>query len=429
MKQSELFAKTLKEAPKDEKSINAQLLLRAGFIYKEMAGVYSYLPLGLKVLKKIENIIREEMNRIGGQEILMTVLQPKKLWEETGRWSKEIGEAMYKCREDTKEIGLGPTHEEMLTDIVRHYVKSYTDLPLYLYQIQTKFRKEPRARSGLLRGREFAMKDLYSFHDSEEDFKKYYQKAIGAYHAVFKRCGLKTILTEASGKGFTKGYTHEFQVLSEGGEDRIVYCPQGDFSQNKEIAKLGAGNKCPRCGQALQEGRSIEVGNIFPLGTKYAKAMNAFFADKEGKRKTIIMGCYGIGTSRTMAAAVEVHHDERGIIWPEEISPFNIHLLQIENSPKIKSAAEKIYKDLQKSGTRTIMRGGKEDLSSLTKEVLYDDRERSAGEKFADADLIGIPIRMVVSEKTLKQNSVEIKKRSEKKTKLIKFGEVKKYAK
>jgi len=428
MKQSEIFAKTLKEAPKDEKSINAQLLLRAGFIYKEMAGVYSYLPLGLRVLKKIENIIREEIDKIGGQEILMTVLQPKKLWEETGRWSKEIGETMYKCREDGKEIGLGPTHEEMLTDIIRHYVKSYTELPLYLYQIQTKFRKEPRARSGLLRGREFAMKDLYSFHSSEEDFKKYYQKVIQAYHNILKRCGLRTILTEASGRGFTKGYTHEFQVLSEGGEDRIVYCPQGDFSQNKEIAKFRTGNKCPRCGRALQEGKSIEVGNIFPLGTKYTGAMNAFFADKKGKRKAIIMGCYGMGVSRTMAAAVEAHHDEKGIIWPEEISPFNVHLLQIENNPKIKSAAEKIYKDLQKLGTRTIMKGEKEDLSSLTKEVLYDDRDKSAGEKFADADLIGIPLRLVVSEKTLKQNSVEIKKRREKKTKLIKLEGIKKYA-
>jgi len=410
MRHSGLFAKTLKEAPKDEKSTNAQLLLRAGFIYKEMAGVYSYLPLGLKVLKKIENIIREEMNKIGGKELLMTVLQPKKLWEETGRWSKEIGEAMYKCREDSKEIGLGPTHEEMLTDIIRHYVKSYTELPLYLYQIQTKFRKEPRARSGLLRGREFAMKDLYSFHSSEEDFKKYYQKVIQAYFKIFKRCGLQAILTEASGKGFTKGYTHEFQVLAEGGEDKIIYCPKGDFSQNKEIAKFRAGNKCPQCGRALKEGISIEVGNVFPLGTKYAGAMNAFFVDKDGKRKTIVMGCYGIGSSRTMGAIVEVHHDKKGIIWPKEISPFDIHLIEVKSQKsKVKSTAEKLYRDLQKSG----------------KEVLYDDRNKSAGEKFADADLIGIPVRLVISEKTLAKNSAEIKKRSEKKTKLINFGGIK----
>ena len=406
MLQSQLFTKTKKEAPKDEKSINAQLLLRGSFIYKEMAGAYTYLPLGLRVLRKIENIIREEMEKIGGREILMTIFQPKKLWEETGRWSKEIGKVMYKCKEDGKEIGLGPTHEEMLTDIIRHYVKSYEDLPLYIYQIQTKFRKEPRARSGLLRGREFDMKDLYSFHSSQQDFKKYYKKAAQAYFRIFKRCGLKAILTEASGAGFTKEYTHEFQVISQGGEDIIVYCPFHHFSQNKEIAKLKAGDKCPTCKKKLEEGKSIEVGNIFPLGTKYSKAMNAFFVDKDGKRKFIIMGCYGIGPSRTMGAVVEVHHDEKGIIWPKEVSPFQVHLIPIENTKTIKKAAEKLYRDLQEAKI----------------EVLYDDRERSAGEKLVEADLIGIPLRLVVSEKTLKQKSVEIKKRNEKKIKLVKLN-------
>ncbi|OIO45964.1 MAG: hypothetical protein AUJ31_03000 [Parcubacteria group bacterium CG1_02_39_15] len=410
MKQSELFAKTLKETPKDEKSINSQLLLRAGFIYKEMAGVFTYLPLGLKVLRKIENIIREEMSKISGQEILMTVFQPKNLWEETGRWAKEIGEVMYKCQEDKKEIGLGPTHEEMITDIARHYVKSYEDLPFFLYQIQTKFRKEPRARSGLLRGREFDMKDLYSFHSSEEDFKKYYQKAAQAYLKIFERCGLEAILTEASGAGFTKEYTHEFQVLAEGGEDTILYCLKGDFAQNKEIAKLKAGDKCPKCKNILKEGSSIEVGNIFPLGTKYSQAMGASFIDKDGKRKLIIMGCYGIGPSRTMGAIVEVRHDEKGIIWPREVSPFLVHLIQIENNKKVKKAAENLYQDLQR---REI-------------EVLYDDRDKTAGEKFADADLIGIPTRLVISERTLKQNCVEIKKRSEKKTKLVKLSYIRK---
>jgi len=313
---------------------------------------------------------------------------------------------MYKCKEDGKEIGLGPTHEEMLTDIIRHYVKSYEDFPLYIYQIQTKFRKEPRARSGLLRGREFDMKDLYSFHSSQQDFKKYYKKAAQAYFRIFKRCGLKAILTEASGAGFTKEYTHEFQVISQGGEDIIVYCPFHHFSQNKEIAKLKAGDKCPTCKKKLEEGKSIEVGNIFPLGTKYSKAMNAFFVDKDGKRKFIIMGCYGIGPSRTMGAVVEVHHDEKGIIWPKEVSPFQVHLIPIENTKTIKKAAEKLYRDLQEAKI----------------EVLYDDRERSAGEKLVEADLIGIPLRLVVSEKTLKQKSVEIKKRNEKKIKLVKLN-------
>jgi len=411
MRESQFFIKTLKEAPKDEKSINAQLLIRGGFIYKEMAGVYTYLPLGLRVLRKIENIIREEMNNIGGREMLMTAFQPKKLWEETGRWTKEIGKVMYKCKEDGKEIGLGPTHEEMLTDIIRHYLKSYTELPLYLYQIQTKFRKEPRARSGLLRGREFDMKDLYSFHNSQEDFQKYYQKVIKAYFKVFKRCGLKAILTEASGAGFTKEYTHEFQVLAKGGEDKIVFCPKGDFSQNKEITKFKTGQKCPRCGHILKEDESIEVGNVFPLGTKYSKTMKAFFVDKDGKRKPIIMGCYGIGPSRTMGAVVEVHHDEKGIIWPVEIAPFKVHLIQIERNKKIQKSAEKLYQDLQKNAI----------------EVLYDDRDKSAGEKFAETDLIGIPIRIIVSERTLTKNSVEIKRRNEKKVKLVKLRQVIKY--
>ena len=412
MLQSQLFYKTLKEAPKDEKSVNAQLLLRGGFIYKEMAGVYTYLPLGLRVLRKIENIIREEMERIGGQEVLMTVFQPRSLWEETGRWSKEIGKVMYKCREDDKEIGLGPTHEEMLTDIIRHCIKSYEDLPLYLYQIQTKFRKEPRARSGLLRGREFDMKDLYSFHSSEKDFKKYYEVVKKSYLKILKRCGLEGIVTEASGAGFIKGFTHEFQVLAEEGEDTIIYCQSHHFSQNKEIAKFKVGDKCPICKKPLQLRKSIEVGNIFPLGTKYSKAMKAYFIDKDGKRKLIIMGCYGIGPSRTIGAIVEVHHDQKGIVWPKEVAPFQVHLIPVENTKKIKKIAEKLYQDLKNSGI----------------EVLYDDREdKSAGEKFAEADLIGIPIRIVVSKRTLKKGCVEIKKRSEEKTKLLKIGQIKKY--
>jgi prolyl-tRNA synthetase len=411
MRQSKLFAKTKKETPRDEKSINAILLLRAGFVYKEMAGVYSFLPLGLRVLRKIEGIIREEMEKISGQEILMSVLQPKTLWLKTGRWDKGIGkEVMYKCPGDG-EVGLGPTHEEMVTDIVKNYIYSFEDLPLYVYQIQTKFRREPRARSGLLRGREFFMKDLYSFHASQADFEKYYEKVKKAYFKILKRCGLKAILTEASGAGFTKDITHEFQVLAEGGEDRIIYCPDFHFSQNKEIAKFKAGQRCPICKKILKEGKSIEVANIFPLGTKYSQAMGAFFRDKDGKRKPIIMGCYGIGSSRIMGAVVETHYDEKGIIWPPQVSPFSVHLLFLKSGKeredrKIKKSCEKLYKDLQKEGI----------------EVLYDDREKkSPGEKFADADLIGIPYRIVVSERTLRKNSVEIKKRSEKKVQLLKI--------
>jgi len=409
MKHSQLFTKTLKEAPKDEKSINAQLLLRGGFIYKEMAGAYTYLPLGLRVLRKIEEIIREEMENIGAEELLMSIFQPKKIWEETGRWSKEIGEVMYKCKENGKDIGLGPTHEEMITDIVRNFIKSFKDLPRALFQIQTKFRKEPRARSGLLRGREFDMKDLYSFHKSEEDFKKYYEKVKKSYLKILKRCGLEAIVTEASGAGFIKDFTHEFQVLAEGGEDIIIYCEANHFSQNKEISKFKAGDKCPICKKTLKKGKSIEVGNIFPLGTKYSKAMKAYFTDKAGSRKLMIMGCYGLGPSRIMGTIIEVHHDKNGIIWPKTVAPFQVHLIQIENSKIVKKASQKLYQDLQKQGI----------------EVLYDDREeKSAGEKFADGDLIGIPTRIVVSEKTLKKDCVEIKKRGEKKTRLVKIKQI-----
>lgn len=415
MRQSQLFTKTKKESPRGEKSINAILLQRGGFVHKEMAGVFTFLPLGLLVLRKIEKIIREEIEKVSGQEILMTVLQPKELWLQTGRWEKGTGKVMYKTKGDG-EVGLGPTHEEMITNIVKEYINSFEDLPCYIYQIQTKFRKEPRARSGLLRGREFTMKDLYSFHSSEKDFKNYYQKVKEAYFRIFKRCGLKTILTEASGKGFTEGITHEFQVLAKGGEDKIIYCPKFHFSQNREIAKFKPGQKCPICQRKLKEGKAIEVGNIFPLGTKYSKALGAFFRDKDGKQKPLVMGCYGIGISRTLAAIVEVHHDERGIIWPKEVSPFNLHLLflktgQAKIDKKIKESSEKLYQDLQKRGI----------------EVLYDDREeKSAGEKFAEADLIGIPIRVVISERTLKKNSLEVKRRERKKVKLLKIKEIRK---
>lgn len=415
MLQSQLFTKTLKEAPKDEKSINAQLLLRAGFVHKEMAGVYTFLPLGLRVLKNIENIVREEMDKISGQEILMPVLQPKSLWEKTDRWSKGIGKVMYKTLDVTnKELALGPTHEEILTNIVSKYIKSYTDLPLYVYQIQTKFRKEPRARSGLLRGREFGMKDLYSFHSLKKDFKDYYDVVIKSYLRILKRCGLLAILTEASGAGFTKEYTHEFQVLAKGGEDSIIYCQKYHFAQNKEIAKFKEGSRCPICKGNLKEGKSIEVGNIFPLGTKYSKDLNAYFIDKDGKRKLIIMGCYGIGTTRIMGAIVEVHHDDKGIIWPEEISPFKIHLIPVEDNKTVKGASEKLYLDLQKQKI----------------EVLYDDREgKRAGEKFVEADLIGIPYRLVISQKTLKQRKIEIKKRKEKKARLLDVKNIYKFLK
>jgi prolyl-tRNA synthetase len=307
----------------------------------------------------------------------------------------------------------------MLTNIIRGYISSFEDLPCYIYQIQTKFRKEARARSGILRGREFKMKDLYSFHTSESDFKKYYDKTKKSYIKIFNKCELKAILTEASGQGFTKNFTHEFQVIADAGEDKIIYCPKSDFSQNKEISKLKAGDKCPACGTRLKQDKSIEVGNIFPLGTKYSEAMNALYTDRDGKRKPMIMGCYGIGVSRLMGTIVEIHHDEKGIIWPSSVAPFDIHLISLEGgdekvNKRIRENSERLYKELGKAG----------------KQVLYDDREnKSAGEKFADADLIGIPYRVVMSGRTLKNDSVEIKKRNQKEMSLIKIKQAVKYLK
>lgn len=426
MRQSQLFTKTLKEAPKDEESKNAQLLIRGGFIHKEMAGVYTFLPIGLRVLKNIENIIRKEMNNIGGQEILMPVLQPKFLWEKTGRWSKGVGRIMYKTLDTSgQELALGPTHEEILTNIISKYIKSYTDLPLYVYQIQTKFRKEPRARSGLLRCREFGMKDLYSFHTSEEDFRQYYEIVKKSYLRIFKRCGLKIVVTEASGAGFTKEYTHEFQVLSESGEDNIIYCSKHHFAQNEEIARLKKIGRCPVCKNSLKEGKSIEAGNIFPLGTKYSKDLNAHFIDENGKEKLIIMGCYGIGSTRIIGTIAEVHYDNRGIIWPEEVAPFKLHLIPVEDSPQVRKAAEKLYRDLSSFAPKKMSYGGSTEASGVGGqrqkiEVLYDDRKGiRAGEKFAEADLIGIPYRIIVSERTLEKKSVEIKERSMRRIKLV----------
>jgi len=405
MNQSQLFYKTRKETPSDADSINASYLIRAGFVEKHMAGVYGILPLGFKVLKKIENIIQEEMNAIGGQEILMNVLQPKELWDETGRW-EEMKEIFYQMKDVRgKEIGLAPTHEEQVTDIVRNKINSYKDLPVALYQIQTKFRNEARAKSGLLRGREFIMKDLYSFHTDEKDFDAYYEKAKEAYLKVFKRFGLEnTKIVEASGGVFSK-YSHEFQTLAPSGEDTIFYCDKCDFAQNKEIAEVSDGDKCPKCDGKIVKANSIEVGNIFPLKNKFSKAMGAKYLDQEGKEKEMIMGCYGIGLTRSFATVVEVLFDstKNKMTWPKEVAPFNVHLISLQK----KDEAEKIYNDLVEKNI----------------EVLYDDRDVSAGEKFAEADLIGCPIRIIVSEKSLAAGGVEFVDNQVGETKVINMDE------
>jgi len=410
MKQSNLFAKIKKEPPKDATTISHKYLTQADFIEQTAAGVYSFLPLGWRVHKKIEEIIREEMNNIGGQEVYLPALVPKNLWEETGRW-ETIDPPLFKVRDrHEKEFGLASTHEEVITDLCRKRIKSYRDLPLYLYQIQDKFRNEMRPTGGLLRVREFIMKDLYSFHESQEDAMNYYDKVVKAYFKIFKRCGLPVVSLEADSGTIGGSLSHEFGVLSESGQDKILICKNCDFGAN--IEKTGEIKKCPRCKEKLEGKSSIESAHAFYLGDKYRKTLDLKFIDKDGKSYTVIMGCYGIGLGRLMATLVEVYHDEKGIIWPKTVAPFLVHLVQIENEKKIKENSEKIYLNLQKEGI----------------EVLYDDREdKTAGEKFADADLIGIPIRIVVSAKILKQDNVEIKERDKKEFQLVKIKELDSY--
>lgn len=406
MRQSKLFGKTLREDPAGEVSANARLLERGGFIYKSMAGAYDYLPLGFRVLQKINNIIREEMNAIGGQELLLSALQPKERWVKSGRW-ESLGEIMYQFKDHSgREVGLATTHEEPLAEIATRSVFSYKDLPLFVYQIQTKFRDEPRAKSGLMRGREFLMKDLYSFHADEKDLDIFYKKADQAYRKIFKRLGLNFFVTEASGGTFTKQFTHEYQVLAEAGEDHILYCGKCQHAQNQEITTMRLGTKCPKCSEGvIQAGKSIEIGNIFKLGTKFSQVFGLLYADKEGMKHPVVMGSYGIGPGRLLATLVEVGNDERGIIWPELAAPFRAHIIEVKSGKAIvKKTAEKLYKGLLAKGV----------------EVLYDDRDdKTTGEKFADADLIGIPWRVVVSERSLEQKGVEVKKRSEEKGRVV----------
>ena len=396
MKQSQLFGKTTYEVPKDEQSVNARLLIRGGFVDKLMAGVYTYLPLGKRVLAKIENIIREEMDAIGGQEILMPALQNKEDWMITERWDIDV---MMKVKTFfDKEYGLGWTHEEVVTPLAKKYIRSYKDFPFSVYQIQTKFRSEKRAKSGILRGREFSMKDLYSFHTSEEDLDKFYDLVKDAYFKIFDRAGIKdkTYFTFAGGGAFSK-YSHEFQTLTSAGEDIIYICDKCNIAVNQEIIE-DLENTCPKCGnKKLKKEKAIETGNIFKLKTRFTEAFNFKFLDRTGKENIPLMGCYGMGPSRLMGTIVELFNDENGIIWPKSIAPYQVHLVCLGNDDSVIKEAEKIYNSLQKEKI----------------EVLYDDRDESAGVKFKDSDLIGIPLRIVISKKTLEKDSVETKRRNE----------------
>ncbi|MDD5050772.1 MAG: His/Gly/Thr/Pro-type tRNA ligase C-terminal domain-containing protein [Candidatus Pacebacteria bacterium] len=407
MLQSQLFTKTRKEAPKDEVAKNAELLIRAGYIHKEMAGVYSYLPLGLRVLNKIALIIRREMNAIGGQEIFMTTLQNKELWEKTGRWSDEKIDNWFKTKlKNGTEVGIALTHEEMLTAIMAEEIKSYKDLPRSAYQIQTKFRNEARAKSGIMRCREFMMKDLYSFSRDEKEHEAFYEGSKEAYKKVFEGVGIGkvTYLTMASGGIFSK-YSHEFQTLTSAGEDLIYICDKCKEAVNKEVI-ADFKNACPKCGNTkLREEKAVEVGNIFPLGTRFSDALGLQFLDEKGEKKSVVMGSYGIGLGRLMGVIVEVFADEKGIVWPKEVSPFQAHLVSLAGEDtKVKKSADELYKKLTEKGI----------------EVLYDDRGLRPGEKFADSDLIGIPLRIVVSAKTLEADGYEIKDRATGATELVK---------
>ncbi|MDO8469792.1 MAG: aminoacyl--tRNA ligase-related protein [bacterium] len=405
MRQSKLFSRTLKEAPKDEVSVNAQLLARGGFISKLMAGVHTFLPLGFRVREKVIGIIREEMNALGASELLMPALHPRAAWDATGRW-ESMKSVMYQFRDlQGKEYGLGPTHEEIVAAIGTHIIFSYADLPISTYQIQTKFRSEARAKSGLMRGREFSMKDLYSFHADEQSLAEFYEVVKHAYLKVFKRMELTAFVTEASGGDFSKEHSHEFMVETSAGEDETVLCRLCGYAENKEISKLKSGATCPKCpGGVVEHVATSEVGNIFKLGTRFSEPLNLRYRDAAGALHPVIMASYGIGVDRLVGTIVEVHHDDRGIVWPRSVAPAAAHLVVLGEDEKVRAYAEKVYEALTKKGM----------------EVLFDDRhEMSAGEKFTDADLIGIPARLVVSEKTLAHNKVEVKERKNGKPELV----------
>ena len=412
MRQTKLFTKTRKEAPADEVSKNAELLTRGGFIHKEMAGVYAYLPLGVRVLEKIKNIIREEMNAVDGQELFMTTLQPKDIWEKTDRWDDKKVDNWFKTKlKNGEELGVGLTHEEPIVDALSGYISSYKDLPFSVYQIQNKFRNELRAKSGILRGREFIMKDMYSFAKTEEEHLEIYEKIAEAYHKVYKRIGIGhiTYRTYADGGIFTKKFSDEFQTISAIGEDTIYLDEEKNIAVNKEIytdenlLKLGLDKT------KLVEKKAIEVGNIFPLESKYTDALNVFYTDDKGEKKSIISGCYGIGVSRIMGTIVEIFSDDKGIIWPASIAPFAVHLLVLAGDEAVMAEANKVYETLQQNNI----------------EVFFDDRiDVTAGEKFADADLLGMPLRVVISARSMKENGVEIKKRTEDKGEIVSIDDL-----
>lgn len=398
MRVSKLFTKTSKTVPSDETAKNAQLLIKAGYVHKEMAGVYAYMPLGFRVIENIKSIIREEMNAVGGQEVMMTTLQPKDIWEKTDRWDSKKVDNWFKTRlANGTELGVGLTHEEPIVDALGSYINSYKDLPVIIYQIQNKFRNELRAKSGLLRGREFVMKDMYSFARTQEEHDEIYERILSAYRKVFARVGLGDITyrTYADGGIFTSKFSDEWQTLCENGEDIIYLDEKKGIAINEEImnsdnlAKLGLVEK------DLVKKRSSEAGNTFHLESKYTDALDVHYTDEDGSQKSIIMGCYGIGVSRLFGLMAEVFADEKGLVWPENIAPFKVYLLSLGSDEAIADAADKLYQEFSERGV----------------EILYDDRSVSAGQKLSDSELLGIPYSIVVSARNLKNGVYEVTER------------------
>jgi prolyl-tRNA synthetase len=397
---SKAFIPTLKEIPKEAESLGHQLLLRGGFVRMLMAGSYTYLPLGLRVLEKIQGIIRQEMNASGASELLLPALHPLELWQKTGR-DKDLGEVMFKFKDRRgRELALGPTHEEIITDLVKNNLSSYRQLPLVLYQIQTKFRDEIRPRFGLIRCCEFIMKDAYSFDQDEAGLDKNYQLMFEAYKRIFARCGLKTLITEADSGVMGGKVSHEFMVEAPLGEDVVCFCPQ---CKSAKAAK-GGSSLCFTCNVNMEQVNTIEVGHIFKLGTKYSQALAANFSDNSGGLKPLVMGCYGIGVSRLISAIIEQNHDADGVVWPREVAPFDVIILPLEvNNPELMRLANSLYQELKSSGT----------------DVLLDDRDERAGIKFKDADLIGIPVSIVIGKKSLDESKLELRLRKDKSTRFV----------
>ncbi len=410
MRQSELFTKTKREAPKDEVSKNAKLLIRGGFVHKEMAGVYAYLPLGFRVLEKIKQIVREEMNVIRGQELIMTALQRKELWESTGRWDDEVVDVWFKSQlKAGGEVGFGWSHEEPIGEMMKNFITSYKDLPISVYQFQTKLRNELRAKSGIMRGREFVMKDMYSFAADEATHLAYYESVKPAYMKVFERLGIgsDTYITFAAGGAFTK-FSHEFQTICETGEDVTYIDKEKGIAINEEVLNDETLENLGVTRESLQKFNTAEVGNIFNFGQQKASDLELVVKDASGTTIPVWMGSYGIGITRLMGLIVEKFADDNGIIWPESIAPYRVHLLTLGDNKEVREASEKLYTDLIEGGI----------------EVIFDDREATNGEKFADADLLGMPWRVVVSERSIQAGGAEIKKRTEEKGEIISLGNV-----